>query len=83
MDWKLHAGKDDEVNTSDGPAYGVVMELVSKLANKGYYLYCDNFYSSPKLFHKLYEMGFGACSTGRPTWTYSRLSVIQVYIRTT
>ena len=63
--WKLYVGKDDEVDTSDGLAYGVVMELVHKLAKKGYHLYCDNFYSSPKLFNQLYTMGIGACGTVR------------------
>ena len=63
--WKLYVGKDDEVATSDGLAYGVVMELVKKLTNKGYHLYCDNFYSSPKLFHQLYKLGIGACGTVR------------------
>ena len=63
--WRLYVGKDDEVSTSDGLGYGVVMSLVHKLANKGYHLYVDNFYSSPKLFHELYKMKIGACGTVR------------------
>ena len=31
---KLYVGKDDEVNTTDGLAYGVVMEFVKRLAKK-------------------------------------------------
>ena len=41
------------------------MELVKKLANKGYHLYCDNFCCSPKLFQQLYKMGIGGCGTVR------------------
>ena len=26
--WKLYAGKDDDINTSDGLAHGVLLELV-------------------------------------------------------
>ena len=63
--WRLYVGKDDEVSTSDGLGYGVVMNLVQKLANKGYHLYVDNFYSSPKLFHELYKIKIGACGTVR------------------
>ena len=63
--WKLYQGKDDEIDTSHGLGYGVVMELIKKLANKGYHLYCDNFYSSPHLFHQLYSIGTGACGTVR------------------
>lgn len=63
--WKLYVGKDDEVNTTDGLAYGVVMKLINGLLCKGYHLYCDNFYSSPTLFRQLYSMGTGACGTVR------------------
>ena len=65
--WKLYmyVGNDDKVATSDDLAYGVVMELLKKLTNQGYHLYCDNFYSSPKLFHQLYKLGIGACGTVR------------------
>ncbi|GLD62687.1 piggyBac transposable element-derived protein 4-like protein [Lates japonicus] len=30
-------------------------------------LYCDNFYTSPKLFRELYEQGYVACGTYRDT----------------
>ena len=41
------------------------MELVKWLAKGSYHLYCDNFYTSPKLFHNLYKMGIGACGSVR------------------
>ena len=43
------------------------MELTddSRLKNKGYIVYTDNFYSSPALFKALAQHGFGAVGTAR------------------
>ena len=38
------------------------MSLTRPLQNKGYHIYCDNFYSSPELFS---TVGFQACGTVR------------------
>ena len=65
--WKLYVGKDDEVNTSNGLAYGVVIELVSKLANKGYHLQCilQQLLLQPQTFSHTLRNGIGACDTVR------------------
>lgn len=44
--------------------------MVTSLVNRdtlgtGYILYCDHFYTSPKLFKHLGQQGFGACGTYR------------------
>ena len=62
--WRQYIGKD-EVSTGDGLGYGVVMNLVSKLANKGHHLYVNNFYSSVKLLHDLYKMKIEVCGNVR------------------
>ena len=44
-----------------------LMELVEdeRLQGKSYVVVTDNFYSSPALFRKLKQKGFGACGTTR------------------
>ena len=58
-------GKDDTFDTTKGATYAVVMKLVQGLENKGHYIYCDNYYSSPTPFTDLRTSGFGACGTVR------------------
>ena len=64
--WKLYTGKEG-TTTEYGLTHRVVMDLVNdtRLQQKGYIVYTDNFYSSPTLFRALTDQGFGACGTGR------------------
>ena len=62
--WKLYTGKEG-VKSGKGLAHRVVLNLVEDLAGKGYNIFMDNFYSSPALYHDLYNKGFGACGTVR------------------
>ena len=48
-----------------GVTHATVLKLVEGLESKGHHLYCDNYYTSPALFHDLYERDFGACGTVR------------------
>ena len=43
-----------------GLAYDVVMLLIKPLCYQGYQLFCDNFYTSPKLFEDLFEIYISA-----------------------
>ena len=54
---RLYAGRDFDVHHDEGQAFGVVKELLTatKLLNKGYHLYTDNFYTKPALAEFLWE----------------------------
>ena len=43
----------------------MVLELMKSLWNKGYNIYCNNFYTSPSLYLKLEEKSTGCCGTVR------------------
>lgn len=43
--------------TNNGLGYDVVMGLMDGLFRQGYHLFCDNFYSSPKLCSDLFQRG--------------------------
>ena len=43
--------------TANGLGYDVVMGLMDGLFRQGYHLFCDNFYSSPKLCSDLFQRG--------------------------
>jgi hypothetical protein len=41
------------------------MNLMRGLFEKGYNLYCDNYYTSPQLFWDLFQLGVNATGTVR------------------
>ena len=43
-----------------------VLDLMSGLENNGFHLYTDNCFTSPTLYHQLYNYGVAACGTTRP-----------------
>ncbi|XP_059165382.1 piggyBac transposable element-derived protein 4-like [Physella acuta] len=57
MHIELYGGKDFDVRHDEGQAFAVVRHLMeeSKLLNKGYHLYTDNFYTKPALAEFLLE----------------------------
>ena len=59
----VYRGKQGEVQSSNGLAYDVVVDLVKGLENQGHRLFTDNFYSSPILFEYLKANGVEACGT--------------------
>ena len=64
VDFDIYTGKTTE-RSELGLSHDVVMQLVPPLTYQGYELYCDNFYSSPKLFEDLLHLGIGATGTFR------------------
>ena len=62
--WQLYTGKETTTQ-GRGLAHRVVLDLVNKLAGKGFNIYVDNFYTSLPLFRDLVKLGFGACGTVR------------------
>ena len=51
--------------TTHGLGYDVVMSLMDGLFRQGYHLFCDNFYSSPKLCTDLFQRGVHLTGTIR------------------
>ena len=66
--FKIYTGKDDAI--THGLAYSVVTELMSELKNKGYHLYMDNYYTSPKLVKDLFKDGIYTSGTVRSNRKY-------------
>ncbi|XP_035241192.1 piggyBac transposable element-derived protein 4-like [Anguilla anguilla] len=65
VDFAVYTGKNS-FQTGQGLSYNSVMSLVNRaFLGSGYYVYMDNFYTSPKLFRDLYGQNFGACGTYR------------------
>ena len=64
-DFDVYTGRRnaDEEPSANGLGYDVVMKLSHPLANQGYHLYFDNFYTSPKLVKDLYELQIPSCGT--------------------
>ena len=48
-----------------GKIYDLVMRLIRPYLGKGHKLFVDNYYTSPILFHDLYQQQTGACGTLR------------------
>ena len=61
-DFDLYLGKQDVVSTF-GLGYDVVMKLGASLFNQGYKFFMDNYYTSTKLFIALLTKGITACGT--------------------
>ena len=85
-DFEVYIGKNTaHPPSANGLGYDVVMRLVTPLLNKGYHLFFDNFYTSPKLIKDLFEQqtpscgtvaenrkGFPECMKGKKEWTKIR-----------
>ncbi|XP_031427813.1 uncharacterized protein LOC105902382 isoform X2 [Clupea harengus] len=65
LEFSIYTGKNT-IPTGNGISYDSVMSLLDrKYLGSGYYVYMDNFYTSPKLFKDLLTSNFGACGTYR------------------
>jgi hypothetical protein len=49
----------------NGATYDLVMDMMRGFFDKGYSLYCDNYYTSPQLFCDLFQLGTYATGTVR------------------
>ena len=61
--YQVYVGK--EVSSETGLGARVVKDLTSTLVGKYYHIFCDNFFTSVKLFHQLHRDGVYATSTMR------------------
>jgi hypothetical protein len=63
VNWQVYTGKTEDPQ-EHGHTYRVVMDLLpDHLRGKGYRVYMDRYYSSPKLFHDLWSKELGATGT--------------------
>ncbi|XP_052269913.1 piggyBac transposable element-derived protein 4-like [Dreissena polymorpha] len=68
LKFHLYTGKTFRQNileTGHGRTYDLCMHLLKGYFGKGHIMYCDNYYSSPRLFVDLWELGVGALGTVR------------------
>lgn len=63
--FNVQCGKEDSSQPGVPLGTQVVLELTKDLANKGYHVYFDNYYTSPALCTILLNNGFGSCGTVR------------------
>ena len=61
--YQVYVGK--EVSSETGLGARVVKDLTSTLVSKYYHIFCDNFFTSVKLFHQLHRDGVYATGTIR------------------
>ena len=59
----MYRGKNGEVRSSNGLGYDVVVSLLQDYLSQGYYLYIDNFYTSPTLVSDLYDISVHVTGT--------------------
>ena len=63
VDFNLYCGAARTESYDHGLANVVIMELVEPFRFQGYQIFCNNFYSSPKLFTNLLEDEISATGT--------------------
>ena len=62
---KLYTGKSSSGPSVYGATYDLVMDMLSGFFEKGYSMYCDNYYTSPQLFWDLFQLGVNTTGTVR------------------
>ena len=63
VNWQFYTGKTDQAQ-EHGHTYRVVHDLLDDdLRGKGYRVYTDRYYTSPKLYEDLYEIKIGCTGT--------------------
>lgn len=65
LKFQLYTGKSSVRPSENGATYDLVMKLTRGYYGKGHILYCDNYYSSPRLFLDLWGLGMAATGTVR------------------
>ena len=66
LDLQVYVGKETEA-TEHGLGERVVLQLTEQFRGKNHQVFCDNFFSSPRLFRELHEHRLYACGTVRQT----------------
>ena len=64
LDLQVYVGKEGS-GSEHGLGERVVLELTEKYRGKAHRVFCDNFFSSPRLFLTLHEHSIYACGTVR------------------
>ena len=64
VDFNVYTGATGE-SPEHGLASQVVMTLTEEYQNQKRQVFCDNYFTSPQLFHALYQNGTYACGTVR------------------
>ena len=59
VDFNVYAGKSTETS-EDGLSADVVLQLTAPFTGQGYQVFCDNYYTSVKLFKNLTKEGIAA-----------------------
>lgn len=63
--WDLYRGQLPNDGTNRTATHRIVMKACQPILDKGYHIYCDNFFTSPNLFQELADHQTGACGTLR------------------
>ena len=63
--FSIYLGKESDEPRTHGLGYDVVMAMVEPFLNKHRHVFCDNFFTSPKLFDDLFKENTYACGTVR------------------
>ncbi|WAR15686.1 PGBD4-like protein [Mya arenaria] len=63
--FNLYTGRRVSLPSEHGTIYDLVMDLLRGRFGQGHVLFCDNYYSSPRLFMDLWELGVTAVGTCR------------------
>ena len=61
--FKPYSGKSATGPSMNGATYDLVMNLMRGFFEKGYNLYCDNYYTSPQLCCDLFQLGVLSAQT--------------------
>ena len=64
VDFNVYTGKSTE-KSEDGLTADVVLQLTAPFTGQGYQVFCDNYYTSVKLFEKLTKEGIAATGVMR------------------
>lgn len=62
---KLYTGKSQTGPSAYGATYDLTMDIMRGYFEKGFSLYCDNYYTSPQLFWDLHQLGVNCTGTVR------------------
>ena len=66
LDVDVYVGRaSDGVTTEHGLGEKVVLKLTEQFSHRNHRIFCDNFFTSPKLFDELLSKGLYACGTVR------------------
>ena len=64
LDLQVYVGKEGD-GSEHGLGERVVLDLTEQYRGKAYRIFCDNFFSSPRLFKTLHQYSLYACGTVR------------------